>query len=214
MKKLLSAIIIFAFAIALMPTAAQAASVNVTYTYVGRTLMLTGTTPAEQGAQVTVLVTKTGFNSQKPDITKIIGIDQVTAGVNGGFICTMGFGVINDDVEIRVGGTGIDTPTLLTAHLMTTNATVDDVPDNSARIGRDIYAMERVTTGNVADSLKEGGNLMAFKIGGKWYDLLDPRADSSTYLVSKNAISDAVVKSWNLGKWYQQGSGSPITFMK
>ena len=210
MRKVLLALMVFM----LMFVRVQAQSVNVTYIYDGRVLTLSGTTPAGQGAGVTVLVTKQGFNPQAPDPTKIIGIDQMTAGINGGFIFTMGFGIINDDVEIRVGGNGIDTPALISAHLMTTNATIDEVSNNSVKIGLDVYDLsgDHVTPDNIANSLKVGGNSIAFKIGGKWYDLLNPRADSSAYLVSQNAINETTVHGWVLNKWYVKGFDSPIIF--
>jgi hypothetical protein len=69
-----------------------------------------------------------------------------------------------------------------------------------------------VTAQNVADSLKNGGNTAAFKIGGQWYDLLNPAASTAAYFVPANAIPQAEVGAWRLGKWFKQGNVLPVYF--
>ena len=84
-------------------------------------------------------------------------------------------------------------------------ATVNDVDDNSLRVGIDVYDLgaESYTYDNVLDSLRKGGSKYYFKIDGRWYDLLrsDIRGLSDLQDQTK-AASPAEVRKWWLDSWF------------
>ena len=85
-------------------------------------------------------------------------------------------------------------------------ATVNDVGDNSMRVGFDVYDLTEsnaYTYENVLDSLRRGGSQYYFKIGESWYDLLDD--DIRTYEDLQNpdkALPPEIVRTWKLERWY------------
>ena len=55
----------------------------------------------------------------------------------------------------------------------------------------------------VADSIVNGGNVIYYKLGDKYYDLLDENATSNAYLVAENAMASAEVNKIKLRYYYQ-----------
>lgn len=85
-------------------------------------------------------------------------------------------------------------------------ATVDDVIDNSLRVGLDVYDLDgtdNYTYENVLASLRRGGSHYYFKFGGCWYDLLCNDINSLQDLQdTTKAAPPAEVRKWQLTYWY------------
>lgn len=72
------------------------------------------------------------------------------------------------------------------------------------RFGTDADADSVYLTGTyVADSIVNGGNVIYYKFGDKYYDLLDENATSNAYLVAENAMASAEVNKIKLRYYYQ-----------
>ena len=88
-------------------------------------------------------------------------------------------------------------------------ATVDDVVNNSLRIGDDIYELNHTigyTYENVLASLDRGGANYYFKIDHRWYDLTrDDINTLSDLLDLEKAVPAAEVRTWDLT--YRYGAG-------
>lgn len=82
--------------------------------------------------------------------------------------------------------------------------TIDNVVNNSVIYGVDAYTLDSkfLTTEYVVDSIVTGGNLIYYKIGNYWYDLLDPRCTSSEFLVSANALTMDFMNTLTLRYYY------------
>ena len=88
-------------------------------------------------------------------------------------------------------------------------ATVEDVANNSLRIGDDIYELNS-TTGytyeNVLASLDRGGPRYYFKIGNRWYDLTRKDINTLSDLLDlEKAVPAAEVRTWRLDYRYGRG---------
>ena len=86
-------------------------------------------------------------------------------------------------------------------------ATVDDVNNNSLRVGVDVYNLNddasSYTYENVLASMRRGGPQYYFKIGGCWYDLLRGDINSLQDLQdTTKAVPPAEVRIWRLTNWY------------
>ncbi len=88
-------------------------------------------------------------------------------------------------------------------------ATVDDVKNNSLRVGTDVYDLNDThsyTYENVLGSLSRGGSQYYFKVDGRWYDLLrDDINRLSDLLDPDKAVPAAEVRTWRLTFWYGPG---------
>ena len=88
-------------------------------------------------------------------------------------------------------------------------ASVDEIENNSLRIGNDVYSLSssNLTDDKIAQSISTGGNKAFYKFNGKWFDVF--AADSDTYWDDPaNALSDVEVAAWasELKNWYKGGS--------
>lgn len=81
---------------------------------------------------------------------------------------------------------------------------VIDVANNALRVGDDFYDIGHVmyTPNNIADSIEYGGNVIYYKIGDMWFDVLDENATSAAYLVSSNATPEEEVSQWYMRKYH------------
>ena len=84
-----------------------------------------------------------------------------------------------------------------------------NIVNNSVIYGADAYYLTNndflkadVAADNVADSIVYGGNLIYFKIGDYWYNLMDERCTSSAFLIKENALSYTFMQSVNLRYYY------------
>lgn len=88
-------------------------------------------------------------------------------------------------------------------------ASIDDVDNNSLRIGNDIYSLEssNLTDDNIANSIANGGNKVFYKYNGRWFDVYAASSDAFWDNPS-NALSTAEVAAWSseLDNWYKAGN--------
>ncbi|MDY3030808.1 MAG: hypothetical protein SOS24_03480 [Clostridia bacterium] len=79
-----------------------------------------------------------------------------------------------------------------------------NVADNAIRIGNDVYDIgcPKYTPDNISNSIAEGGNVIYYKIGGKWYDMLNENATSTAYFTAANAISEDEWDTWEIDNYY------------
>lgn len=125
-------------------------------------------------------------------------IDQVGTGNNGTFIVQGQVSEKWENQTLRFAGAssygGYYTQTMSVPEISPYD--IDIIDNNSVIYGRDAYLVTGAfyNADNISISIKDGGNRIYYKLGGKWYDLLDPNALDNSFLVSKNAISDSKVE--------------------
>jgi len=113
---------------------------------------------------------------------------------------------------LKIGGEGFESAYEQEIAIEKYRARKDEIEDNSIMIGRDVYnlASSALTPENIIQSMQNGGNILNFKMGGKWYNVY--LANNSGYFVPANAIPDNVVSSWQLGKWYPLATNESFEF--
>ncbi len=132
-------------------------------------------------------------------------IDQFSSDSNGHFSIT---GRISDysktrDYAFFVGGEGLTQPLEHNWVMYDLNS----ISDNSLRVGTDIYELNSsyLTSNNVINSIKSGGNTIYFKFMGTWFDVMDPMAKTAEYFTdTKNAVDTS---EWIIDKWYTEKKG-------
>ena len=63
---------------------------------------------------------------------------------------------------------------------------------------------DEFTPDNISASIERGGNTVHYKIDGKWFDMLDPKAtDGSYFNSSENAVADEVWDAWEIDNFYK-----------
>ena len=137
---------------------------------------------------------------------QIAWIDQMTVGYNGAFMTRF---YIPDrfsgkTLYFRFGSdAGTDTITEK-YELGTIQPGIENITNGSVIYGNDAYMCDstQLTAENVADSIVHGGNKIYFKIGNRWYDLLDTEATSNEYLKAENAMSDTEVQKISIRYYY------------
>lgn len=141
---------------------------------------------------------KTGhIIESKFNADSIAYIDQVGTGNNGTFVVKGQVAEKWQNQTLRFAGAssygGYYTQTM-SVPAMTNDINI--IANNSVIYGRDAYLVTGAfyNADNIATSIKEGGNRIYYKLGNKWYDLLDPDALDNSFLVSENAISDSKVE--------------------
>ena len=161
----------------------------------------------DKDTQITCLVMSGPKSDNGTMITNdsIIWIDQMTVGRNGVFLFTyfVPSKWSKQEAIVRVGGTGVTTPYNGTCTIPELPPDIGNVVNNSVLYGQDVYTLDSVylTYDYVADSIVNGGNVIYFKIGDHWYNLLDSTATSNAYLVEANAVNDSEVARLPL-RWY------------
>lgn len=132
-------------------------------------------------------------------------IDQVGTGNNGVFIVQGAVDSSWRGKTVRFAGAsqygGYYTDTFKIA---TDPPGIEIIQSNSVMYGRDAYLITGTyyKPNNIATSIKEGGNRIYYKLGGKWYDLLDPEALDNSYLVAENAMIESDVEACNPRYYY------------
>ena len=83
-----------------------------------------------------------------------------------------------------------------------------EIKNQSVRIGNDIYALDSnyYTRERVVASLKKGNNVIWYKVGNYWYNLLDEDCLSNEYLKSSNSLKNSVLEKFMFGVYYSSGS--------
>jgi hypothetical protein len=170
--------------------------------------------PDNANGQTTFLVTDMSALGGNVTSQNIKWIDQTTADANGRAATS---GILSGSVQgqdlIFAGGgaSGSGYKNIITIPQFPIS--VGNIPNNSIRIGNDVYDASSVyldDPANVAASIRAGGNNIYYKVGGLWYDLTDAR--SSVYFTPANAIQAATVNGWELDTWYPELGVEPIPF--
>lgn len=134
-------------------------------------------------------------SSFKPEY--VAYIDQVGTGNNGTFIVQGQLAEKWENQTLRFAGAsssgGYYTQTMSVSEI---SYDIGIIENNSVIYGRDAYLITGAfyTADNISKSIKEGGNRIYYKLGGRWYDLLDPDALDNSFLVSTNAINESDVE--------------------
>lgn len=164
---------------------------------------------APEGTQIAILVTLSGTDIQSPEdltIDNLIWIDQLTLGNNGTFLTEflVGRRYANQKIDIRIGESFAGTTVTQTVTVPKLEPNAYSVGSNSILYGADIYDAKssHLTVENVTDSIVSGGNIIYYKLGDNWYNLLEPDATSSAYLVPENAVDTEIVNAMPLRYYY------------
>lgn len=80
-----------------------------------------------------------------------------------------------------------------------------NISNGSVIYGLDAYTLDstNLTATTVADSIIYGGNKIYYKIGNRWYDLLNENATDNSYLVEQNAENIETMEQLNLRYYYK-----------
>lgn len=157
----------------------------------------------------TLLLTNTGDMSvveQAPNDC-IMYIDQEKLGNNGVFLYSFPLNekFSGSDYVLKVGGG--ETILKEEGTLRTIPSGIQGVPDGAIKVGNDVYYSlncASYTPDNVSASIERGGNSVYYKIDGKWFDMLDPKAtDGSYFNGSENAVADEVWDAWEIDNFYK-----------
>lgn len=133
----------------------------------------------------------------KFNVDYVAYIDQVGTGNNGTFVVQGRVGEKWENQTLRFAGAssygGYYTQTMSVPKI---SYGIEIIANNSVIYGCDAYLVTGAfyNADNIATSIKEGGNRIYYKLGDKWYDLLDPDALDNSFLVSQNAMSDSEVE--------------------
>ena len=137
---------------------------------------------------------------------QIAWIDQMTVGYNGTFLTQF---YIPDRFSGKTlyfrFGSDADTETITEKYeLGTILPGIENITNGSVIYGVDAYMCDSgyLTPENVANSIVYGGNKIYFKIGNRWYDLLNTEATSNEYLKAENAMSDTEVQKISIRYYY------------
>lgn len=81
---------------------------------------------------------------------------------------------------------------------------IHNAANNALRVGNDIYDIgcPYYTPDNISASIERGGNKIYYKIGGLWFNMLDPLAVSTEYFKSENAVSEEEWDAWEIDTYY------------
>ncbi len=150
----------------------------------------------------TILMTNTDdFQNLKSE--NIAYINQEPLGNNGVFYFdnVLQERFSGDEYVLKVNG----------GTLITTSGKLPDYQysiysNNAVRIGNDIYDIgcKEYTPDNISKSIAEGGNVVIYKIGGMWFDLMKPDATSTAYFTEQNALTNEEISGWEINKYYRR----------
>ncbi len=144
----------------------------------------------------------------------IVYIDQIELGNNCSFLfkfpLTTKFSTdesLNADFTLCVGSDVSVNTYFETINISNREFSLRHIANNDVIYGLDVYSLSAgssyLTGENVANSIIYGGNQIYYKLGNLYYDLLDKKATSSSYLVEANAIDDAIIENLNLRYYYK-----------
>ncbi|MBQ7975416.1 MAG: hypothetical protein IJ300_06990 [Clostridia bacterium] len=157
--------------------------------------------------QVTILMSAGKFLGDDATDSNIMYIDQEAVGNNGVFYFDYQVQeqFVGQPYNIYIGSNAEG------FELLTLEGTIPDLPNkvyqvnnNAIRIGRDAYDLDCLdyTPDNISKSIEEGGNIICYKIGGLWFDLLNENATSWEYFAAENALDEAVWSQWYIRNYY------------
>lgn len=193
--RFLSIILTFLFVLSLwIPTAHATPSITVTTMTVdmtGATKLIGYISEGGSGKEVSLYITCG---------EEIVYINQATTGNNGTFLFKFGIDAKYSEKTITYGigsdaGTEVYRSTYVLPYMP---PGFEHIENNSVLYGHDAYTSNSIYLADswtVTDSIIFGGNIIYFKIGDKWYDLMNPKATSSAFFVAENATPNATVKA-------------------
>lgn len=196
-RKLTSLLLSLAIILSMTPIMAVQAAASITVTQFevsdAGMLKIRGYYSNADTVDATLLILNTPVsNNIKSE--NFIYIDQVPLGNNGAFSYTIHISqkFSKQDAYLYLGGGGVSQKYTRTFTVPELPPDISVVDNNSTMFGRDCYYINGTfyqDADKIADSFAFGGNNIYYKIGGNWYNLLDPRASSNAFLTSKNAVS-------------------------
>lgn len=197
-KKILSLILVFALIFTLAVPSANSATIVQTSMTVDMTgaCKLIGYVSGGAGCEVTFLM---WYGSNPSTKANWIYVDQVTAGNNGTFLFQFQIDAkwSEKTVNYAIGSDSGAASLKKTYTLPYLPPGFEHITNNSVIYGHDAYTTDSIYLSDpvtVTDSIIHGGNVIYFKIGDKWYDLLNSNATSSNFFTASNATADDTVK--------------------
>lgn len=154
---------------------------------------------AEKTHEVTILVYKDDGTIDSEDIAYI---DQITTSNNNTFLFEFSLKdslvIMDSTLKCKIGSnTEADVWSQDFTIPFNSDCHLINLANNTVFYGCDAYSLSsnNLTTDNVARSVISGGNKIYYKLGNKWYDLLNERATSNEYLMNTdNACSTGKVQ--------------------
>lgn len=177
---------------------------SITVDNMGFATVIGNVTNADANTQVTFLA----MNTESFETTdKVLGVGQVTVGNNGTFLFEfcIAYKFANQKAYFRFG-TDANAETVVKEYRIgDIIPDINGVSSGSVIYGADAYMPDSVyLTGEyVTDSIINGGNVIYYKLGDKYYNLLDENATSNAYLVAANAMTYAEIQKIKLRYYYQ-----------
>lgn len=169
---------------------------------------IVGVNPLGLGHDTTLLMTTKDIRANSDiylDVDTLIYIDQIPNGNNGVFYFHFPISdkFSGSEYYLYIGG-AVGDPYMAHGTLGEFPTLVHRIPDNSIRVGNDVYNMVGAdyTPTNIAKSLSVGGNKLYYKIGGKWFNLLNPVIKSSADFKDGNQITDEEWYAWVLDNYF------------
>lgn len=210
MRKIFCFLLIFLLTVVPIPSAvadtgSQIVIDTVTVDNGGNVRIIGHITPAVKGAQIAYIMAVGGDFS---DTKNIAYLNQYETGNNGTFYIAHPVSASFSEKTVTVKFASNTQASYRFTHTFSAIPPgIEQVANNSVLYGKDVYTLDSIylNAQYVADSIATGGNVIYFKIGDLWYNLLDERATSSAYLVQDNAVAYAEIKSKELRYYYMQG---------
>jgi len=212
--KLLSIILAFVLVFTLsVPTAHAAPSITVTTLTVdmsGVGKIIGYIQEAPEDTEVTLFITCG---------SDIVYIDQITAGNNGSFLFKIKIDAkySEKNIDINIGSNSGASAYRTVYKLPYMPPGFEHIDNNSVIYGHDAYTANSIYLADsltVTDSIIHGGNIIYFKIGDRWYDLMNPKATSSAFFVPENATPNATVKAKTAPLRYYYYGAQIVEFAK
>lgn len=219
MKKTLLILISIALILGFTPHTAFAEGVEVNITSIstdctGHTEII-GYVSGEDAGSITCLVYEDKYNKEIRD-DNIVYIDQVRTGNNNVFMISfnLSFDYTGKELNYKFGnsfGAATKEYTYKVPRFEFTG--LDDIPNNSAIYGRDAYSLKSTFLKGeyVLDSIGTGGNVIYYKVGDNWYNLLDKDARSNEFLKPENAASKEEIDNIDLRYFYAGATRYELT---
>lgn len=212
--KLLSIILAFVLVFTLsVPTAHAAPSITVTTLTVdmsGVGKIIGYIQEAPEDTEVSLFITCG---------SDIVYIDQITAGNNGSFLFKIKIDAkySEENININIGSNSGASAYRTVYKLPYMPPGFEHIDNNSVIYGHDAYTANSIYLADsltVTDSIIHGGNIIYFKIGDRWYDLMNPKATSSAFFVPENATANATVKAKTAPLRYYYYGAQIVEFAK
>lgn len=146
------------------------------------------------------------------EVENIIYINQIKSGNNGAFLFEFNVDAkwSEKNVIYSIGSDSGATAYRSTYTMPYMPPGFKHIENNSVIYGHDAYTLDTIYLAPqyVKDSIVYGGNIIYFKLGDSWYDLLNPNATSSDFLIQKNASesNDVKAKTAPLRYYYIRGN--------